>query len=273
MAERAPVVELRDIVAGYRRGRPDVLRGASLDVAAGETVAVLGPNGSGKSTLLRVVAGTLSPSSGSVRLFGRPMAGWGRPELARRVAVLSQVTDLPAGMRVAEVVALGRIPHARGVFATDPDDERVVEEALADADAGDLADRRIDELSGGERQRALLAMALAQEPELLLLDEPTVHLDLAHQMALVRLLGRLRISRRLAVVAVLHDLNLAAGFADRCLLVRDGRLVDAGGGIRGIDAALAGRTLGVTLEEARTTDGRIVLAAAPVARSPSEPTE
>lgn len=258
MAETA--VELIGVSAAYQaaNGKRRVLDGASLRVEQGEMVALLGPNGSGKTTLLRIVAGTLRPGSGEVRLFARPIDRWSRLEIARRVAVLPQSTDLPAGMRVAEVVALGRIPHGRSWFGAEPGDADAVAAALRDADATDLGSRRADELSGGERQRVLLAMALAQEPDLLLLDEPTLHLDLAHQLGLVRMLHRLRSTRPMAVLAVLHDLNLAAAFADRTLLLHCGRVLPAGSAGR-IDAELAQRAFGVPIVEATTEDGDRVL--------------
>ena len=264
-----PVVEMEGVAAGYRlgSGRRPVLERIDLRIGRGELVAVLGPNGSGKTTLLRVLAGTLRAAAGSVHLFGRPIGDWSRTEIARRVSVLPQSLELPAGFSVAEVVAMGRIPHARGAFGPGRDDERAVESALRDADAQDLAGRPVTELSGGERQRVLVAMALAQEPALLLLDEPTLHLDLAHQLALVRTLERLRHARELAVVAVLHDLNLAAAHADRCLLLHDGRLLPAGSGTRAIDPELARRAFGVPIEEAMTSDGRRVLTTAGAARN------
>jgi iron complex transport system ATP-binding protein len=270
-ADQPLAIRLEGVVAGYRatNGERRVLEGADLELREGELVALLGPNGSGKTTLLRVVAGVHAPTAGTVELFGRPLASWSRPELARAVAVLPQSTELPDGFRVSEVVNLGRIPHATRAFGAAPDDERAVADALRDADAADLADRPVRELSGGERQRVLLALALAQEPRLLLLDEPTLHLDLAHQLGLVRLLRRLRTSRRMTVLAVLHDLNLAAGLADRVLLLRDGRLVAAGGRGRVIDPELARATFGVAIEEAVTAGGRRVLApAVPVRNEP-----
>ena len=260
----APALRIRGLVAGYRGtdGERSVLTGVDLDVAPGELVALLGANGSGKTTLLRAAAGVLPPRSGSVELFGRPLAGWSRRELARAVAVLPQSTDLPDGFKVSEVVNLGRIPHATRAFGPGPDDARAVGAALGDADAEDLADRPVRELSGGERQRVLLALALAQEPRLLVLDEPTLHLDLAHQLALLRLLLRLRASRGLTVIAVLHDLNLAAGLADRVVLLRDGRVVPAGRDGLVIDPELARTAFGVRIEEAFTAEGRRVLAPA-----------
>jgi len=252
-----PLAELRGVVAGYPGNR--VLEGAELELGAGEMVALIGANGSGKTTLLRLLAGTLRPEAGSVELFGRPLSAWSRREVARRVAVLPQTSELPVGMSVAEVVALGRIPHATSRFGVEPADEEAVAAALRDVDADELAHRPVTQLSGGEQQRALLALALAQEPQLLLLDEPTLHLDLAHQLALVALLGRLRTRRRLTVVSVLHDLNLATSFADRTLLVRDGRLDEAGTRDSPLTAAAAAAAFGVPIEEATTAGGRLVL--------------
>ncbi len=271
MAEsRVAVAELRRVSAGYHRGRAAraVLDGVDLAVAAGELVAVLGANGSGKTTLLRVLAGTLVPTGGDVLILGRPQREWTRLEIARRIAVLPQLAELPAGLTVAEVVALGRIPHATTLFGATQRDSDAVADALRDADADDLIDRPIDELSGGERQRVLVALALAQEPTLLLLDEPTLHLDLGHQLALLQMLNRLRRTRALTVIAVLHDLNLAGAFADRSLLLLDGRLVPAGGSTGPIDPDLARRALGVSVIEALTADGGRALVVSAAARRP-----
>ena len=253
-----PVVRLRGVAAGYRDRV--VLAEVDLDVARGQLAVLVGPNGSGKSTLLGILAGTVVPTAGSVELLGRPMGSWVRRDLARVVSVLPQELTLPAGLRVAEVVALGRLPHARSVFGPEPGDERVVAAALADADAGDLADRPVTELSGGERQRVLLALALAQEPRLLLLDEPTLHLDVGHQLALVELLDRLRRARDLTVVAVLHDLDLAARSADAVHLLHDGRLRSASGADGTLDLDRVGRAFGVPLTVARTELGSTVVA-------------
>lgn len=248
-----PLAELRDVTFGY--GARSVLRGLDLWIDRGELLAIVGVNGSGKTTLLRLLAGTLRPGSGSVSVFGRRVSAFDRRELARRVAVLPQSLQLPSGFRVAEIVEMGRTPHARSRFGATADDEAAVERALVDAAALDLADRPVEELSGGERQRVLVAMALAQEPELLLLDEPTVHLDLGHQVALLDTVERQRRNRGLTVVAVLHDLALAASYATRVALLDGGRVVAEGPPRDVMRPPLLAATFGVGLDEAITPDG------------------
>jgi iron complex transport system ATP-binding protein len=240
--------------------RREVLRSVDVTLARGDLVALVGTNGSGKTTLLRLLTGVLRPDAGVVRFEGRPLADWRRLDLARRVAVLPQQLDLPVGFRVAELVGMGRAPHARRLFASTETDDRAVARALADAGALDLADRFAEELSGGERQRLLVAMALAQEPDLLLLDEPTLHLDLAHQVALLAAIRRLRDQRGLTVLAVLHDLNLAAAFAPRVAVLDEGRVVADGPPAEVLTPDLVRRVFGVHVDEARTGDGRRHLA-------------
>jgi iron complex transport system ATP-binding protein len=236
-------------------GRREVLRDVSLELRSGEVVGLLGPNGSGKTTLLRLLTGQLAPDLGSVAFGGGPVGEWRRDALARRVAVLPQQLDLPAGFRVAELVEMGRAPHARSLFGSTAEDERAVRQALVDAEALDLAHRFADELSGGERQRVLVAMALAQEPELLLLDEPTLHLDLAHQVALLRTIRRLGAQRSLTVLAVLHDLNLAAAFAPRVVVLADGSVAADGPAGEVLTPALVGRVFGVSVRALEVGDG------------------
>ncbi len=257
--EAIPLLALEDVTFGYRRrGRParEVLRGISLAVAPGEFVTLLGPNGSGKTTLLRVAMGMLAPDGGAVSVDGRPVAGWTRRELAQRIALLPQLAMLPDGFRVEELVEMGRAPHARSRFGASDDDATAVERALAEADALDLVGRRIEELSGGERQRVLVAMALAQEPCLLLLDEPTQHLDLAHQASLLTTLDRLRQSRGLAVVAVLHDPALVALADPRVVLLSAGRIVADGRAADVLEPATVARVFNVPLPTVLALSGR-----------------
>jgi iron complex transport system ATP-binding protein len=211
------------VTAGY--GARTVLQACTLSVGRGEVVAIVGPNGAGKSTLLRVLAGLLRPSAGSVRIDGVDIARLARAELARRIAVVPQIFDTLFPFSVREVVALGRTARLGTFGGASRADVAAVDRAIADLDLADLASRRIDRLSGGERQRAVLAMALAQEADVLLLDEPTVHLDPAHQVAMLRLVRELACARGFAVAAVLHDLNLAATMATRLVVIADGRVV------------------------------------------------
>ncbi len=253
-----PVVEIRGLEVSYTdaRARRVVLRGLDLVVTQGEFLALVGPNGSGKTTLLRAIAGTLPRDGGRVALFGTDLDRWSRVALARRVAVLPQSLALPDGFRVAEIVEMGRAPHATRWFGSSGEDAAAVERALADADALDLAERQADELSGGERQRVLVAMALAQEPELLLLDEPTLHLDIAHQAALLATVARLRARRGLTVIAVLHDLNLVAAHAPRVAVLGSGRVVADGRPASVLRPDLVREIFGVVVDEAHTADGR-----------------
>ena len=247
-----PILEARGIAFAYRPERP-VLRGVDLAIRSGELVALLGTNGSGKTTLLRLLAGTVRPDAGTVTFGGRPLASWRRGDLARMIAVLPQHLDLPPGFRVAEVVEMGRAPHAERLFGASPGDAAAVERALREADAIELADRAVDELSGGERQRVLVAMALAQEPELLLLDEPTLHLDLAHQLGLLQTV--LRLCRGgLAAVAVLHDLALAAR-VDRVAVLDGGRIGADGAPADVLTPALVRDAFGVRMTSATDAAG------------------
>ncbi|CAN5207459.1 ABC transporter ATP-binding protein [soil metagenome] len=252
------VVRLNAVEAGYRGagGVRRVLEGVDLEVGRGEMVALLGANGSGKTTLLGVMAGTIRPTGGDVDLFGRPIGSWSRGEIARSVAVLPQSLELPAGLRVSEVVAMGRTPHGGRWFGWEADDQRAVANALRDADAESLAHRPVTELSGGERQRVLVALALAQEPRLLLLDEPTTHLDVAHATWLLSSLSRLQRLREVTVVVVLHDLVLAGMWAPRVVVLDGGHITADGPPDTALRLEVVRRAYGVPVETAVTDAGR-----------------
>ena len=209
------------------RGRT-ILRDVSFSVQAGERVALIGPNGAGKSTLLRVVAGILRPAAGRVELGGTPMASLERAQVARRLAVVPQQTALPFAMKVEEVVALGRLPHEAPLRGARPADRAAVAAAIERVGLGHLLGRDARELSLGERQLVLLALAVAQEAPVLLLDEPTVHLDLRHQVEAMELMRDLNERDGTTLIAVLHDLGLAAHFFPRLILLEHGRLVADG---------------------------------------------
>ena len=196
-----------------------------LAIAAGERVALIGGNGAGKSTLLRVVAGTLAPSAGHVELLGQPLAGLSRMAIARRLGVVPQAAALPFATRVEEVVGLGRIPHEDPFRGPRPVDHAAIAAAIERVGIGHLVGRDARELSLGERQLVLIAMAVAQDTPILLLDEPTVHLDLRHQVAAMDLLIGLNERDGMTVVAVLHDLGMAAHFFERLVLIDGGRII------------------------------------------------
>ena len=216
-----------DGVTVEARGRP-ILRDVSLTVEPGERVALIGPNGAGKSTLLRVVAGVLGANAGRVELGGVPVASMDRTAVARRLAVVPQQTALPFSMRVEEVVALGRLPHEDALRGARPADRAAVAAAIDRVGLGHLLGRDARELSLGERQLVLLALAVAQESPVLLLDEPTVHLDLRHQVEAMELMRDLNERDGTTLVAVLHDLALASHFFPRLVLLDHGRLVGDG---------------------------------------------
>jgi iron complex transport system ATP-binding protein len=201
-----------------------VLHDVSLELPRGQWCAIVGPNGAGKSTLLRVLAGLLPADAGQVHCLGRELAAWSARERSQHLAWLPQQTADSAGeLAVRDVVMLGRLPHLGLFGAPRPEDHAIVESAMRQTECEAWRERPMSDLSGGERQRALLARALATQAPLLLLDEPTTHLDAPHQVALVRLLQRLAHDEGVAVVSVLHDLSLALQ-ADRLLVMAAGRV-------------------------------------------------
>jgi iron complex transport system ATP-binding protein len=205
-----------------------VVDGLDLELTDGSFTAIVGPNGCGKSTLLRALGRLLRPAAGQVLLDGRAIARTPTREVARVLGLLPQAPVAPEGLTVAELVGRGRHPHQSWLRQWSRDDEAVVAEALAWTGLSELADRPVDALSGGQRQRAWISMALAQGTDLLLLDEPTTYLDLSHQIDVLELVGRLHAERGRTVVVVLHDLNLAARYAERLVAMKDGALVASG---------------------------------------------
>ncbi len=212
----------------FSYGTVPVVTDLDVRIAAGEMVAFLGANGAGKTTILRLAAGLLRPDGGWIGLDDRDLRKWSSRSLAQRVAYLPQEAVPAFAFPVALVVELGRAQYQRGLRGPSAEDWRAIRQALTDTGTGDLADRMFTEVSGGERRRVLLAMALAQQPRMLLLDEPTVHLDLRFQVEILTLLRNLNRTHGLTIVAAMHDLNLASLFFDRLLLLRDGRLLDDG---------------------------------------------
>ncbi|MDQ2583373.1 ABC transporter ATP-binding protein [Saccharothrix yanglingensis] len=219
-------LQAQDLSVGY--GERAVVSGLDLDVVAGSVTAVIGPNGCGKSTLLRALGRLLPARGGAVLLDGKRIDRTPTREVAKVLAMLPQAPQAPEGLTVADLVARGRHPHQAWYRQWSPADEEAVGEALRMTGMADLASRTVDELSGGQRQRAWISMALAQGTDLLLLDEPTTYLDLAHQIDVLDLVQRLHVDFGRTVVMVLHDLNLAARYAERLVAMKDGGIVVAG---------------------------------------------
>jgi iron complex transport system ATP-binding protein len=220
------MLSLEKIVAGYH-GKC-VMQDVSLDVARGDFVGIIGPNGCGKTTLLRVLSGSLPAQSGRVLLDGQDLREIGRRQVARALACLLQDYTIDFAFTVRDLALMGRTPHLPRFGRESGHDREVAELAMKQADVLHLADRSVIELSGGERQRALIAMCLAQEPKILLLDEPTSHLDLRHQVSILDLIEKLNRNARMSVVAVFHDLNLAAMFCSRLVILDQGRIAAYG---------------------------------------------
>lgn len=219
-------LEFRRVTFSY--GPQPLLWELDLRLARGEMAALVGPNGSGKTTLLRLASGTLSPRVGGVYLDGVHLATLSARQIARRVAVVPQETRVPYAFTAWEMVMLGRTPYLDPIRGERAADRQAVERAMSLTRTLPFAQRCFSELSGGERQRVVLARALAQEPDLLLLDEPTANLDIAHQAAMLELVRDLNRQEGMTVLAAIHDLNLAALFFDRIIVIRQGRIVADG---------------------------------------------
>lgn len=212
----------------FAYGSVQVVRNVSLSVARGELFGILGPNGSGKSTLIKLISRVLIPGAGRIVLDGRELGRYRREEIARRIAVVPQETGIEMPFSVLEVVLMGRSPHLGGFIFESQHDLAVARRAMEQTGIQNLAARAFHELSGGEKQRVVLARALAQEPEILLLDEPTAFLDIKHQVGVYDLIKELNRTTGLTVVSILHDLNLAALYCDRLALLWEGSLACLG---------------------------------------------
>jgi iron complex transport system ATP-binding protein len=211
----------------YDRTAP-ILRNVSFTVQKGEFLSLAGPNGAGKSTMLRILDRILLPQQGRILLEGRSLHKFSRSELARRIALVPQDSGLHFPFTVFEVVLMGRAPHTRGAVFENARDNEIAMAMMRVTDVERLAHQPITKLSGGERQRAFIARALAQEPEILLLDEPNAHLDISHQVEVFRLIKRLNTDSGLTVISVSHDLNLAATYSDRIGMILRGALAALG---------------------------------------------
>lgn len=222
----SPALEARALTLAY--GAHEAVRALSVCIAAGTITALVGPNGSGKSTVLKALARILAPRDGGVYLDGQAIARLPTREVARRLAILPQGPQAPDDLTVGELVEQGRYPHVGPLRMLREEDERAIGAALEQTATTDLRHRRMDSLSGGERQRAWIALALAQQTPLLLLDEPTTFLDLEHQHEVLSLVRELNRARGMTILLVLHDLNQAARYADRMVAIQEGRIVADG---------------------------------------------
>ncbi|GAA1164875.1 ABC transporter ATP-binding protein [Microbacterium oxydans] len=237
-----PALEARGLVVAYD-GKV-VVDGVDLALPEGSFTVILGPNASGKSTVLRALARVLKPESGDVLFDGRALGEYGSKELARRMGLLPQDAIAPEGMRVADLVSRGRYPHHSALQRWTSTDDTATREALAATNTADLAERYVDQLSGGQRQRVWVALLLAQQTPVMLLDEPTTFLDIAHQYELLDLLRDLNTQGK-TVIAVLHDLNQAARYADNLVLMKEGHVIATGTPSELITAERVGDVFGI----------------------------
>lgn len=222
-----------------------VVDGLTAEIPAGSITTIIGPNGCGKSTFLRAIARLLKPRAGEVLLDGKAITSMRTKDVAKVLGMLPQSPTAPEGLTVADLVAKGRHPHQSWLRQWSRDDEAEVDAALRLTGMQTLAGRPVDELSGGQRQRAWISMALAQETDILLLDEPTTYLDLAHQIEVLDLVDTLHADLGRTVVMVLHDLNLAARYSDHLIVMRDGTIVTSGAPDEVIDAELLREVFGL----------------------------
>lgn len=220
------MMDLQSVSFRYREDW--VIRNLSFRVERGEFIGIVGPNGSGKSTLLKLLYRLISPQRGKILIDGIDLGAISRSEIARKMAVVAQETQLLFPFRVIEVVLMGRSPYLGHLMFESQKDLDIAKKVMAWTEVLPFADRLIDELSGGERKRVLIARALAQEPEILLLDEPTASLDIHHQIDFLNLIHSLNRERRLTIVMASHDMNLASEFCDRILLLQGGGIHSVG---------------------------------------------
>jgi iron complex transport system ATP-binding protein len=267
MSNSPHIIEARGVEFAYRPGR-QVLKGVSLTAAAGRLVCILGPNGSGKTTLLRCLLGQLKVDGGEILLDGRPLSKYSPRGLARMLAYVPQLPKSAFSFTVQELVLMGRFAHTGVLGMVSRQDLAVAKLAMQMTGTTALADRTLDELSGGEAQCVMIARALAQQPSVMLLDEPTSHLDLKNQLAIYQMMRRLARDWEMTVLCVSHDINLAARFADELILMRQGRVVAAGAPAETIRRDILAGTYDVEIDLIETPNSAVPLV---WAQSPPEP--
>lgn len=252
--------------AGF--GERVVIRRLSLAVEQGKILSVIGPNGSGKSTLLKVLARNLKPLAGSVRIEGHDILRYSAKKLACQLAILHQASRAPDDLTVGDLVEYGRFPYRTWWRGDAAADRKIVAWALQETGLQPLAARTVNTLSGGERQRAWIAMALAQQPRILLLDEPTTHLDICHQLEVLNLIARLNREQEITIVMVLHDMNHAARYSDTVAVLAQGSLYAAGPPAAVITPQMLREVFGVEADIWQDGDGRPVCLARRLAAAP-----
>ncbi|WP_153301524.1 ABC transporter ATP-binding protein [Endozoicomonas arenosclerae] len=230
-------------------GKKTILQPTCLDITPGSITAILGPNGSGKSTLLKLLSGLTEPSAGTVLIDGQPLKTGNRKTLAKKLALLPQHSPVPLGMSVADLVACGRYPHAGPFGRLKKEDHNAINSALTRVEMDQYANELVDHLSGGEMQRVWLAMVLAQETGILLLDEPTSWLDIAHQLRLLEIVRQLNDEKQITIVWVLHDLNQALQYSDEVVLMNKGSVVRKGIAEQVMDKDIISEVFGVETHE------------------------
>lgn len=219
-------LETDNLGIGY--GDIDIVKNLNLDIPEGKITTMIGPNGCGKSTILKTLARILRPKAGAVYLDRKSIQKESTKTIAKKMAILPQTPEAPSGLTVTELVSYGRFPHQNGIGKLSDKDHEIIHWALEVTGMLEFSERSIQDLSGGQRQRVWIAMALAQETDLLLLDEPTTYLDLAHQLEILQLLNRLNKEQGRTIVMVIHDLNLAARFAHHMVALNSGTIIKAG---------------------------------------------
>ena len=249
--------ELQNLSFRFPTVSPFELQSLNLSINKGESVGFLGPNGAGKSTLLRLMAGLLKPNEGQVLLEGKPIGHYPAKDRAKRIAFVAQATHFAFPLSVWEIVEMGRHPYLGRFDLLSTMDRSICERALKLCDVSDFKDRSYEELSGGEKQRVLLASALAQTPQVLLLDEPTLSLDLAHQLLLFEIIQKLHRSEGLTVIVATHELNFASRFLDRLVLMKEGKIVADGNPCHVLTPASIRSVLNVQVEELKDPHGTI----------------
>jgi iron complex transport system ATP-binding protein len=220
------VLKAENLSAGY--GERDAIQLIDFELREGEVLGLVGPNGSGKSTLLKAITREIPPRSGTVSIHGTPLESFRANDLARALTVIPQSASLPEGFSALEITLMGRTPYLSLLQTEGPTDLAIARRSMLQTDTLTFADRTVNELSGGERQRVVVARALTQQSPILLMDEPTVHLDIGHQLELLDLVLDLTRKRTFSVIAVVHDLTLAAQYCDRLLLLSEGRIYSSG---------------------------------------------